>query len=309
MKTELLYEGQVFKNYKRMCEELELEIKHGANSKDAQFKELARYCSYEKCGHKITVTEVFVEVKDKIDNRGKSKGSRENRILKTSLSITNPKLASQWSIEDNGYELPDSVTRRIFDKEYWWICPDCNKKIYSSPLKRFRYNLGVSDKHITCTYCNLSKGAKRVFDFLYRNGMDFKTEYIFEDLRGIRDGYLRFDFAVFEQGKLKHLIEYDGGFHDKNSFDEGKLNETFSHDKLKNDYCKSNNIPLTRIHHTNQNSTEVILSEVFNGDHSCKIILGEMNILREEKENLLAQIKKVNEKLNECESLLLKNKG
>ncbi|UOE57296.1 hypothetical protein [Cytobacillus oceanisediminis] len=69
MKVELLKSGQTFKNYKELCLELGMEIKKSTNSKNAQYKELARYCDYSKVGHQITINEVFSEQKPKIDNR------------------------------------------------------------------------------------------------------------------------------------------------------------------------------------------------------------------------------------------------
>lgn len=71
MKTEKLYEGQTFKNYKELCLELEMEIKKSVDTKNAQFKELARYCKINKIGHKITIEEVYENPLPKIDNRGK----------------------------------------------------------------------------------------------------------------------------------------------------------------------------------------------------------------------------------------------
>ncbi|MFS0776059.1 hypothetical protein ABC255_08645 [Neobacillus sp. 3P2-tot-E-2] len=78
MKIENLYAGQVFKNYKALCAELEMEIKSNTNSKNSQYKELERYCSYVKDGHKITVKEVYETPKEKVDGRGKSEGCRRS---------------------------------------------------------------------------------------------------------------------------------------------------------------------------------------------------------------------------------------
>ena len=73
---------------------------------------------------------------------------------------------------------------------------------------------------------------------------------------------LKFDFAIFNnQNKLKYLIEYDGtqhfeytdsGWNTKNHFEY-----TQKHDELKNNYCKSNNIPLIRIKYTQYDSLTV----------------------------------------------------
>jgi hypothetical protein len=78
MEINKLYVGQTFKNYKVMCEELGWEVKSSTNSKKAQYKELERHCLFEKDGFKIVIKEVYEIVKDKIDGRGKSEGSRRS---------------------------------------------------------------------------------------------------------------------------------------------------------------------------------------------------------------------------------------
>lgn len=51
--------------------------------------------------------------------------------------------------------------------------------------------------------------------------------------------------------KLICLIEYDGGFHDHHE-------AIIKYDKIKNEYCEKNNIPLLRIHHTEKNIGKVL---------------------------------------------------
>lgn len=74
-------QGQIFKNYKELCLELEWEIKSGTDSKNAQFKELARYCKFNKSGRKFIIEEVYETPLPKIENRGKSEGSRNNNTV------------------------------------------------------------------------------------------------------------------------------------------------------------------------------------------------------------------------------------
>lgn len=81
MKIENLKAGQSFKNYKEMCLELGMEIKSSTNSKNAQYKELAQYCKFTKSGHKITIDELYETPIQKEDNRGKSEGSRNQKVI------------------------------------------------------------------------------------------------------------------------------------------------------------------------------------------------------------------------------------
>ena len=60
--------GQIIKNYKVLCEILEITPSAG-NTKKAQFKELERYINYEKQGQKFIVKEIYNEIKEKVDMR------------------------------------------------------------------------------------------------------------------------------------------------------------------------------------------------------------------------------------------------
>ena len=68
MKIENLKVEQVVKNYKSLCELLDIEAKGGA-SKIAQHKEFDRYFSYNKQGHKYIITKIYENPKERIDNR------------------------------------------------------------------------------------------------------------------------------------------------------------------------------------------------------------------------------------------------
>lgn len=78
MMVNKLYNGQIFKNYKALCKELEIPVKSSSNSKDAQFKELECFCKFHKDGHKFVIDEVYEEPKEKLDGRGKSEGSKRS---------------------------------------------------------------------------------------------------------------------------------------------------------------------------------------------------------------------------------------
>jgi hypothetical protein len=75
MKIENLKAGQVLKNYKELCEVLDIEPTSKANnSRIAQFKELSRYCKYHKEGHTIIIDELYSKELEKVDNRSNNKG-------------------------------------------------------------------------------------------------------------------------------------------------------------------------------------------------------------------------------------------
>ena len=83
--------------------------------------------------------------------------------------------------------------------------------------------------------------------------INFKREYSFNELLGVGEGRLRFDFALFNQEKLIGLIEYQGNQHtDKN--DPWWTPTLQQHDRMKINYCKENDIPLIIINYNELNT-------------------------------------------------------
>jgi predicted Zn-ribbon and HTH transcriptional regulator len=94
-----------------------------------------------------------------------------------------------------------------------------------------------------CPKCIVSKGELFVGDYLKEKGIDFTPQYSFKDCRDKNP--LPFDFMIMVDGQMK-LIEFDGSQHFAGRsiyYSEIAL----KHDKIKNDYCESHNIPLLRI--------------------------------------------------------------
>ncbi|GEM_PF-2615864 len=78
-----------YKNKNEVCKLLGIEKAKGGRNIKYQDIEIARYIKLEKStGHKLIVTEIYTEIKDKIDNRGKSEGSRNNNSIYTENSST-----------------------------------------------------------------------------------------------------------------------------------------------------------------------------------------------------------------------------
>jgi hypothetical protein len=111
-----------------------------------------------------------------------------------------------------------------------------------------------------CTRCQDSHGELRVAAVLKSLKVDFKTQYRIKACRDKKP--LPFDFAVFKDGKLACLIEYDGEQH----FSKRSIMARYSgeliwrHDKIKSDFCKTNSIPLIRIPYTALNTIEPYLT-------------------------------------------------
>jgi len=114
-----------------------------------------------------------------------------------------------------------------------------------------------------CPLCISSKGEKVIKSYLENNEIKHKHQFRLDDCRCKKP--LPFDFAIFDSNNnLKCLIEYDGELH-FNSFDyfggENKFKEQQYRDKIKNNYCKQNNIPLLRIPYWDFSNLEEILDK------------------------------------------------
>lgn len=143
-------------------------------------------------------------------------------------------------------------------KGSFWICQcDCGV------IKSIPYSCLVNGYTHSCGCLKMSVGEYHIDKILTENNIPYQREIKFEDLKD--KDYLRFDFGIFQNNKLVLLIEYDGRQH----FDSTSRwhNESIVlHDKMKDDYCKQNNIPLLRIPYTMSRediSINFILSHIY----------------------------------------------
>ena len=101
--------------------------------------------------------------------------------------------------------------------------------------------------------CLVSKGEALIAKMLIENNIEFKTQQTFPDLKGENGYALRFDFGVYKDGELSHLIEFDGIQHFKYTTcstawnTKENLEVVQRRDALKNEYCQRKNIRLIRI--------------------------------------------------------------
>lgn len=121
------------------------------------------------------------------------------------------------------------------------ICPEHG--IFEQKAKNHRWGLG-------CRKCNQSKGERKIKQFLDSTGVNYTTEYTFEDC--VDKTKLPFDFALFNgDGSIRCLIEYQGQQHfkvvdfwGKTEFD---LKDQQRRDQIKRDYCHNNGICLLEV--------------------------------------------------------------
>ena len=110
--------------------------------------------------------------------------------------------------------------------------------------------------------CLISTKELKISKLLKKYNINFFQQKIFSDLKGIGNGYLRFDFYLPEQNIV---IEYQGEQHyfpinkfgGQVSFEKQQI-----HDNIKRDYCKKNNIKLIEISYKEEDDIENIISSL-----------------------------------------------
>ena len=142
------------------------------------------------------------------------------------------------------------TTKRGKDGCVYWLCQciDCGHQQIVN-----KNNLRDSLIHLCAVCGEKSKGEYKIANLLKSHNIPFEKEKTFNDcLFNDTNAYARFDFYVNNQ----YIIEVDGQHHffpikyGSNISDEQakKLyQKVIEHDKYKNEYCFTHNIPILRI--------------------------------------------------------------
>ena len=112
-----------------------------------------------------------------------------------------------------------------------------------------------------CPQCNESKGEKIITDILTKNNICFMRQKTFDELYGIGNRNLSYDFHI---PSLNILIEFQGEQHYEpiDYFGgEKRFDIQQEHDKRKREYAKDNNIKLIEIPYWDFENIEEILSK------------------------------------------------
>lgn len=178
-------------------------------------------------------------------------GSNLTRGLSTSCGCYRKEKLSQAKLQDlTGQKFGRLTVIKLHhydsnSRHYYWECEcDCGGKavVYGGHLK---------SGHTQSCGCLNSKGEEKIISILTQHNIPFMQQYTFDKCRGINGGLLRFDFAIFNENGLSHLIEYDGWQHqyktDSKWDRDNRFEERKQHDKIKTDFCQENSIPLIRI--------------------------------------------------------------
>lgn len=134
----------------------------------------------------------------------------------------------------------------------------CNKVFNETPT-------AILYTYCGCPHCNdsLSKGERKIYDYLSSKRIIFNQQQTFPDCVDINA--LRFDFSILDEAKsIKGVIEFDGKQHFEPIEWFGGI-ESFQkqqrRDQIKNEYCKTNSIPLLRIPYWEESNINNILDE------------------------------------------------
>lgn len=156
------------------------------------------------------------------------------------------------------------LSKAYMNKKGQWLwnceCPLCHNTFIILPAK-------VMSNHTSSCGCRIkSLGEQFIKEILEENHIEYISQYSFNNCRDKKK--LRFDFALLKDNQVFHLIEFDGGQHYKpvKYFGgEEQFNKQHTRDILKDEYCKQNNIPLTRIKYTlSKNTIKKIIMNILN---------------------------------------------
>lgn len=103
--------------------------------------------------------------------------------------------------------------------------------------------------------CVKSRGESKIATLLNANGIKFKKQFWFDDLRSDSHSPYYFDFGIISNnGHLEYLVEYDGVQHFKANNYGWNTDDCYKgvseRDQVKNQYCVDHGIPLIRIPYT-----------------------------------------------------------
>lgn len=166
--------------------------------------------------------------------------SRKKNIYKASeaskLNLTNKQFGELTAKRPTAQRKRNSVV---------WECLCSCGRIHYVPANELQ-----AGRVTSCGHTTESKGVRKIKKILDENNISYLTEKTFPDCKfPDTNKTARFDFYI----NNSFLLEYDGEQHFKEcdmNFFKDTLEKRQEHDRIKNEYAKSHNIPLIRIPYT-----------------------------------------------------------
>lgn len=156
------------------------------------------------------------------------------------------------------------ISKAYMNKTGQWLwnceCPLCHNTFVVLPVK-------VMSNHTSSCGCrSKSLGEQFIKEILEEQNVKYIPQYSFENCCNKKK--LRFDFALFKNKHLFHLLEFDGEQHYQPiDYFGGEKQFEIQHnrDMIKEQYCQQHNIPLTRIKYTlSKNTIKKIIINILN---------------------------------------------
>ena len=113
----------------------------------------------------------------------------------------------------------------------------------------------------SCPHCiTPTKGEQKIIDYLTLYDINYEFQKYYDNLVGINNGLLSYDFYLPE---FNLLIEYQGEFHDgkQNAYVAQNIDRQQEHDRRKRQYAKDQNIKLLEIWYWDFENIEKILAK------------------------------------------------
>lgn len=202
----------------------------------------------DKCGYKISCDNFYN------GRRCPYCTTRRGKVHpKDSFGALYPEKAKHWS--ENNKKSPYEVTP-YSNIKYKFICENCG-----SEFERDLANLNRADIGVFCRECNSSQLEIKAKNVLEKYNIDYKTQIKYEDLLGLGNGNLSYDFYLPDYNLL---IECQGIQHEewrKNWITKEDFEKQLEHDRRKKQYAKEHNINLLEIWYYDIDSIENILIE------------------------------------------------
>ena len=107
-----------------------------------------------------------------------------------------------------------------------------------------------------CPICNISKGERKIIDWLDKYNIKYVYEKTFDELIGVGGGNLSYDFYLPD---CNLLIEYQGEQHEHQIDGFGNFKVQQEHDERKRGYARKNGYELLEIWYWDYNNIEEIL--------------------------------------------------
>lgn len=194
------------------------------------------------------------------DNFYKSKrcpycSNHHNKVHpKDSFGYLYPQKAKYWSKSNT--KSPFEVAPKTSTK-YKFYCEDCGEE-----FDTFLFSITSDGRSMKCRNCTSSKGEQKIRTYLVQNNINFISQKTFEDLIGINNGLLSYDFYL---PQYNLLIEYQGEQHENfiKGFHQSKKDflKQLEHDRRKKKYAKDNNIELLEIWYYDYENIEKSLNK------------------------------------------------